>query len=147
MKFSTRVDRPVLAEQMFKIISDFERIERILMRRGASVQRVANGSDATISWDLKFDWRGQSRALQLLLVQFDRPEKLALTGKSKPFDMRFDLSVVALSRVKSRLIFEMEVWPRNMRARLAVQTAKLGKAQLDRKFAERVASFVDDAIA
>lgn len=146
MKFSTRIDKDVTAEQMFDALADFDRIERILMRRGVSVSRIDNISDAARAWDLGFDWRGQRRALRLVLVQFDRPERLALTGQSTPFDLRIDLSVVALAVQRARLIFEIEVKPRNMRARLALQTAKLGKTQIDRKIANKVAGFVDDAL-
>lgn len=146
MKFSTRIDRDVTAEQMFDAMADFDRIERMLMRRGVSVSRIDNISDAARAWDLGFDWRGQRRELRLVLVQFDRPERLALTGQSTPFDLRIDLSVVALAVQRARLIFESEVKPRNMRARLALQTAKLGKTQIDRRIANKVANFVDDAL-
>jgi len=80
-------------------------------------------------------------------VQFDRPERLGLTGVSTPFDLRLDLSVIAMSRQKTRLIFELDVRPRNMRARLALQTAKLGKGQLDRKIAKKVKAFVVDVLS
>ena len=146
MKFSTRIDKEVTAERMFDALADFDRIERILMRRGVSVNRVDNISAGARAWDLAFDWRGQRRELRLVLVQFDRPERLALTGKSKHFDLRIDLSVVSLALQRSRLIFEIEVKPRNMRARLALQTAKLGKAQIDRKIAKKVEDFVAAAI-
>ena len=146
MKFSTRLDKEVTAERMFDALADFDRIERILMRRGVSVNRVDNISAGARAWDLAFDWRGQRRELRLVLVQFDRPERLALTGQSTPFDLRIDLSVVSLALQRSRLIFEIEVKPRNMRARLALQTAKLGKAQIDRKIAKKVEDFVAAAI-
>lgn len=146
MKFSTRIDKEVTAERMFDALADFDRIERILMRRGVSVNRVDNISAGARAWDLAFDWRGQRRELRLVLVQFDRPERLALTGQSTPFDLRIDLSVVSLALQRSRLIFEIEVKPRNMRARLALQTAKLGKAQIDRKIAKKVEGFVAAAI-
>ena len=146
MKFSTRIDKEVTAERMFDALADFDRIERILMRRGVSLNRVDNISAGARAWDLAFDWRGQRRELRLVLVQFDRPERLALTGQSTPFDLRIDLSVVSLALQRSRLIFEIEVKPRNMRARLALQTAKLGKAQIDRKIAKKVEDFVAAAI-
>lgn len=146
MKFSTRIDKEVTAEQMFDALADFDRIGRLLMRRGVSVNCVDNISAGARAWDLAFDWRGQRRELRLVLVQFDRPERLALTGQSTPFDLRIDLSVVALALQRSRLIFEIEIKPRNMRARLALQTAKLGKSQIDRKVARKVSDFVSDAV-
>ncbi|MDO5606314.1 MAG: hypothetical protein Q4G25_14245 [Paracoccus sp. (in: a-proteobacteria)] len=143
MKFSSRYDKEIPAGQFFDAVSDFDRIERMMMRRGVQLTRVQDISVGTRAWDLVFDWRGKRRELRLVLVQFDRPERLALTGDSKPFELRIDMSVVALSRQKSRLIFEMEIRPRNMRARLALQTAKLGKAQINRRLSERIGDFVD----
>ena len=54
------------------------------------------------------------------------------------------MTVIALSRTRSRLIFETEIRPRNMKARLMLQTAKLAKPQLDRKFDRRIAEFISD---
>lgn len=145
MKFSTRIDKNLPAFQLFDSVTDFERVERILIRRGVSVNRVDDMTDGRRGWKLAFDWRGQRRELTLILVQFDRPEKFALIGESVPFDIKIDFSIIALAKNRSRLIFEMEVKPRNMRARLILQTAKLGKAQIDRKVAARISDFVDDA--
>ena len=147
MQFSHRIDKDLPADTLFDAASDFNRIERMLLRRGVSVTRVGEVADAAQAWDIAFDWRGQRREVRLVLVQFDRPEKMVLTGRSDPFDLKINLSVVALSRQKSRLSFVMEAKPRNMRARLTIQTAKLGRAQLNRKFAKKISSFVDDAIA
>ncbi|AUM74027.1 hypothetical protein [Paracoccus jeotgali] len=147
MKFSTRIDRQVAATELFDALADFDRLERMLLRRGVAVTPVNDISIGARVWNLAFDWRGQRRELQLALVQFDRPERLGLTGVSTPFDLRLDLSVIAMSRQKTRLIFELDVRPRNMRARLALQTAKLGKGQLDRKIAKKVKAFVDDVLS
>ncbi|MDO5641093.1 MAG: hypothetical protein Q4G26_01715 [Paracoccus sp. (in: a-proteobacteria)] len=119
----------------------------MLMRRGISVARADDMHEGQRAWRLGFDWRGQRRDLRLVLVQFDRPELYALAGESTSFTLRLDMSVVALARNRSRLIFELEVKPRNMRARLILQTAKLGKNQLERKLETRIADFVDDVTA
>ena len=63
-------------------------------------------------------------------------------GNSDALDISVRATFVALSRTKSRLIFETELKPRNMRARLMMQTAKLGKAQLDRRYARRIEEYV-----
>ena len=97
-----------------------------------------------MAWDMAFDLRGKRRELRLDVTQFDRPEKIVILGRSEPLDVSIEMTVIALTRSKSRLMFEVEVKPRNMRARLMLQTARLGKAQLDRKFAERVGKFLGD---
>lgn len=145
MKFSTRLDRDLPADQLFDAISDLQRIERLLMRRGVQVQRIDPGEPAAAEygWDLTFDWRGKERRLQLIPTQLDRPERISMRGSSESLDLALDVTVVALSRQRSRLIFETEIRPRNMRARLMIQTAKLGKAQLDRRFERRIQDLVE----
>jgi uncharacterized protein YndB with AHSA1/START domain len=144
MKFSTRVDADKPAEELFRSLSDFDALERLMVGRGASVTRIdpAEETGITMGWHIGFDWRGKPRNMRLTVVRFDRPEHVALAGRSDALELSVNATVVALSRSKSRLIFETEVRPRSMKARLMLQTAKLGKAQLDRRYARRVADFI-----
>ena len=144
MRFSTRVDTDRSSAELFDIISDFSRSERALTARGAQVRRIDPAQDpgTGLGWTIGFNWQGQRRMVRLDVTRFDRPSHVTLDGHSDQFDLSINLTVVALSRVKSRLLFETEVRARNMRARLLLQTAKLGKTQLDRKYDQRIADFV-----
>ena len=146
MKFSLRQDTRLTADELFDAISDFPRMERMLVRRGADIRRLdpAHEPGVGMGWDMAFDYRGKRREVRLDLARFDRPEKIALAGHTEALDIGIDMTVIALTRAKSRLIFELTVKPRNMRARLMLQTAKLGKAQLDRRFADKVGKFLSD---
>ncbi|MDN5567285.1 MAG: hypothetical protein L0G27_00795 [Paracoccus sp. (in: a-proteobacteria)] len=145
MKFSTRIDTDLPAERLFESIGDFDALERMLIGRGASVSRIDPSKEPgiTMGWNVGFDWRGRPRDLRLAVTRFDRPEQMTMSGRSNALDLMMNATVVALSRIKSRLIFEAEVKPRNMKARLMLQTAKLGKGQLDRRFERRVEEFVN----
>ncbi len=146
MKFSTREDTHLPADALFAAISDFAHTERLLARRGAAVTRIDPSREpgAGMAWNILFDYNGRPRDLRLDVTRFDRPEGISLEGRTEPFDLLLNMNVIALTRAKSRLMFELDVKPRNMRARLMLQTAKLGKAQLDRRFAKRIAAYVDD---
>lgn len=144
MKFSTRIDTDLSPTDLFDLVADFPRLERILMRRGVSVQRAHPDGPSGPGWDLGFDWRGKPRQMRMQVVHLERPERLSLSGVSDAFDSTVDFTVVALSRSRARLICEIELRPRSMRARLVLQTAKLGKAQLDRRFERRIADFVEE---
>lgn len=146
MKFSTRHDTDIPAESLFAAVSDFYRIERMMLRRGVSVERVDHLVQPSVgnAWNLSFDLRGKPRTLAFAVSECEPPEKLVLLGRSDQFDLAITMTVVALSPTKSRLIFEADVQPRGMKARLTLQTAKLGKGQLDRKFALRIAEYVSD---
>ncbi|MFC3628306.1 hypothetical protein ACFOM8_02475 [Paracoccus angustae] len=144
MKFSTRIDTAMPAGNLFDIAGDFCRSERALSARGVLVRRIEPTEEpgAGPGWELEFNWRGQRRTMRLAVTRFDRPSQIGLEGPSDQFDLAINMTVVDLSRAKSRLLFETEVRPRNMRARLLLQTAKLGKAQLDRKYDQRIADFL-----
>lgn len=144
MKFSTRQDTDLPGEELFRAVSKFYAIERMLLRRGATVKRLDDlpRPEVGARWLIGFDWRGRQRELNMQLTRLDVPEHLEIRGGSDQFDIDVRMTVVALTPVKSRLIFEAEVAPRGMKARLLLQTVKLGKGQLDRKFAQRVADFV-----
>ncbi|MFV0382601.1 hypothetical protein [Paracoccus sp. (in: a-proteobacteria)] len=146
MKFSTRVDTDLSAADLFAMVSDFGRIERILLRHGAHVSRSDSKPQVEIgsAWTIRFRWHGKVRNVAFELTQLDRPERVSLAGLSEAFETRLDFTIVALSPSRSRLLFESDVKPRNMRARLLLQTAKLGKAQLDRRFERRIGLFVDE---
>ena len=144
MKFSTRNDTDLAADALFDRFTDFARMERVLIARGASVKRIDPGQNPGMGmgWDIDFDWRGRARHLRLAVTRFDRPERVTMAGLSDAFDITIDCTVIALSRVRSRLIFETDIRPRNMRARLMLQTAKLGKTQLSQKFDRRITEFL-----
>lgn len=144
MKFSSRFDFDIPAGKLFDIIGDFSRSERVLAARGAQVRRVdpAQEPGTGLGWLIDFNWRGQARSLRLDVTGFERPSHVTMQGCSDPFDVAIDIAVGALSRVRSRLLFQTELRPRNMRARLMIQTAKLGRSQLDRKYEQRIADFL-----
>lgn len=144
MKFSSRIDFDIPAANLFDIMGDFSRSERVLAARGVAVRRIDPAQDpgTGLGWVVDFNWRGQRRSVRLDVTRFDRPSHITLEGCSDQFDIAIDMTVVALSRVKSRLLFETQVRPRSMRARLLLQTAKLGRSELERKYDGRIADFV-----
>ena len=149
MKFSTRQDTDIPADALFRAVGNFPSLERMLVRRGASVRRMDGAAQPGVGmgWQIGFDWRGRRRGLDLRVTEHTPPETIVLEGSSDQFELLIRMTVVALSPSKSRLIFETDVQPRGMKARLLLQTAKLGKTQLDRKFAQRIAAFVTSAAA
>ncbi len=149
MKFSTRRDVDLAAEALFRAASNFHAIERMLVRRGATVRRLDDlaAPGVGMRWLIGFDWRGRHREVTAEVARLDAPVAMVINATSDQLDLVIRMTVVALTRTKSRLIFETEARPRSMKARLMLQTAKLGKAQLDRKFARRIGEFIADLAA
>lgn len=149
MRFSFREDTALPADQLFAALSDFARIERMMARGGADVRRVdpAQQPGVGMAWDIAFDLQGKQRALRLTITRFDPPEEIVIHGQGDAVDLEVTVTVIALTRAKSRMMLDVEAKARNMRARLMLQTARLGKAQLDRRLAQRVSAFLDDLAA
>lgn len=151
MKFSSREDIEVPAEFLFGQLTDFPAFERSAVRRGADLRRVSGeGGDKSAAigvgdgWEASFRWRGRSRSLRLVLSELMPPDSLALAGNSESFELAVKATVIALSPRRSRLLGELEVKPRGFKARVLLQSARLGKAALDRRYAEGLREFAHE---
>jgi carbon monoxide dehydrogenase subunit G len=143
MKFSTREDIEAPIEAVFEMLCDFESFERAAMRRGADVQRLAGVTEPGVGmkWDVRFELRGKRREMQLEMVRFDRPEEMLLVSTSPGMSGQMRFELIALSPARTRVKVELEVKPQNLSARLLVQSLKLAKNSLTRKYKLRVAEF------
>lgn len=143
MKFSTREDVEAPIDAVFAMLCDFESFERAAMRRGADVRRVDRMDEpgVGVQWNAVFELRGKRRELQVEMVLFDQPNEMVFDSTSPGLasEMRFEL--IALSRSRTRVKVELEIKPQNLSARLLVQSLKLAKASLTKKYKLRVAGY------
>ncbi len=143
MKFSTNEDIEAPVDAVFEMLCDFESFERSAMRRGAEVQRTdrlaAPGTGMT--WQAAFDLRGKQRGMELEVVTFDRPNEIVLESTSPGMLGTTSFELIALSRSRTRVKVELEVKPLNLSSRLLVQSLKLAKNSLGKKFKLRVAEY------
>ncbi|WP_195759859.1 SRPBCC family protein [Paracoccus sp. S-4012] len=143
MRFSSSRDVELPAEDLFDAVADIDRLEQVIASRKARVTRLGPEDGGPMAWEVEFDWRGRTRNLSARVTRFDRPHLLGMEGAVETLDFRLTAEVVALTRERSRVTIEAEITPRSMKARLLLQTAKLTKSTLDRRFDERVAGYVD----
>ncbi len=143
MIFSTKEDIEAPIDAVFEMLCDFESFERSAMRRGAEVQRLdrLTAPGVGMIWKAAFQMRGRRREVQVEMVTFDKPNEMVLESTSPGLigQMRFEL--MALSRSRTRISAELEVKPLNLSARLMVQSLKLGKNRLMKKYKLRVAEY------
>lgn len=143
MKFSTKEDIEAPIDAVFDMLCEFDRFERAAMRRGAEVQRVDNLSQPAVGmqWQVAFNMRGRRRKVQIDMAKFERPTeiKLATTSPGLTGDMIFEL--LALSRSRTRLMVTLDLKPQNLSARLLLQSLKMAKTSLTKKYKLRVAEY------
>lgn len=146
MKFSTRADVSAPIEAVFGMICDFDRYERAAMRRGADVQRTdtlaAPGLGA--SWDARFMMRGKDRRLKLEIIEFDKPEYMTIALESNGLKGEMTCELIALAPQRTRVVMGIDLRPQTLPARLLIQSLKLTKTSLDRKYQERVVTYFEE---
>ena len=144
MKFSTRQDIDVPAHRVFSRATEYARFERLIQRRGIALRRISDCSEtgAGPAWAAELTYRGHSRAVDAAMYAVEPNQHLAVKGATSGVDFVLTMDIVELSLTKSRMIFGLDLRPATLPARLMVQSLRLNKATLDRKFAERVSKFV-----
>ena len=146
MKFSTKEDLEVPIGDVFDMLSDFEGFERAAMRHGAEISRLGDGTEigAGLAWRVKATFRGKLRDFNVTLSEFDRPNQMIFDATSNGMKAAFLVELVALSRNRTRMRAELDVRPKTLSARLLMQSAKLARNTLNRRYKTRIAHFAED---
>lgn len=146
MKFSATEDIEAPIEQVFGAISDFTIYERAAMRRGADVRRVGTGSEVQVGmkWQAVFDWRKKTREVEVELIQLNRPEQMTCALRGSGFLVTCDAELIALARGRTRIKASLDIKPRNLSARLMIQSMKLARSSLAKRYKRRVADYAKE---
>ncbi|MEL7099945.1 MAG: SRPBCC family protein [Pseudomonadota bacterium] len=143
MKFSTREDVEAPIDATFDMLTDHEGFARQAIRRGAEVQRTDSRAEPGpgMMWDVAFSMRGRRRQLSLQMDRFDRPNEIGLSFVTDGLTGTFTAECLALSKNRTRVQIALELSPQNLSARLLVQSLKLAKTSLTKRFKLRVADY------
>ena len=142
MKFSTREDIEAPIEAVYKAVTDFDRFERQLLGRGISVQRddAVPAHECGARWHSEFAWRGRQHKLDAELVAIEPHDGYAIESRTGGLVCMGVVDLVPLSKARTRLFVSIELKPTTLSSRLFVQSLRLAKSSLNRRFKSRVAS-------
>lgn len=146
MQFASKEDIEAPIGDVFTMLSEFESFERSAIRRGIEVQRQDpdKAPGVGMRWHARFVLRGKPRELDLELVQYDRPNTMRFEAASPGIDGQMTLDLVPLSQRRTRMAVVLEIKPKTLSARLLVQSLKLARNNLNKRFKLRVASYAKD---
>lgn len=146
MQFTSKENIEVPIDQVFEMLTEFDRHERSAMRRGAEVTRTDKLTEPGVGarWDVNFDFRGKPREVHLEVVEFDKPYEMTLQTEMQGFDSTINLQLVALSKTLTRLNVTADLSPKTLSARLMVQSLKLAKSNVGKRFDTRLAAHARD---
>lgn len=146
MKFKSKEDLDVPIAQVFDMIADFERHERSAMRRGVKIKRLdsleAPGLGA--KWDIGFQMRGRERQAEVEVTGFDRPNEMTFEAQIQGLNSTVEVVLVPLSKTRTRLNVVGTLKPKTLSARLLVQSLKLAKKNISKRFDKKLAGLARD---
>lgn len=146
MQFSGKEDIEVPIENVFASVSEFESFERSAIRRGIEVQRVGNVDPvaAGLAWDTAFTLRGKPRDMHITLAEFVEPSLMRFDSRSKGINGDCVVELLALSPRRTRLSVDIKLSANTLAARLFLQSLKLARSSLNKKFKLRLADMAKE---
>ncbi|RLK00607.1 SRPBCC family protein [Ruegeria conchae] len=146
MQFSAQEDIEVPIDTVFTMISDFERFERMALRRGIEVRRIADSAvpQTGTAWETEFKIRGKPRQIAIEMTEYDSPSLMRFQSSSKGMNGDTVVELLALSQRRTRLRIETSLGAKTLPARLLLQSLKLGQSRFRRQFHTRLSEFARD---
>ncbi|WP_296431507.1 SRPBCC family protein [Yoonia sp.] len=145
MKFSTREDIEAPVDYVFAQVSDFAAFERRAMRQGADVKRREDGPIVQGAiWDISFQFRGRDRRVLAELTQLDVPTLLSIDNASDGLNAVTEVELIALSQTRTRVLVSFDLRAKTLTARLLLQSLKLAKTKMTKRFNARVLDYAED---
>ena len=143
MQFSSKEDIEAPIGDVFAMLAEFEAYERSAIRRGIEVQRVDAEAPLAVglAWDVRFVMRGKKRDMRLNLIHFDPPNGMRIAALSQGLEGEMILELLALSPGRTRLTVTLELTPKTLSSRLLIQSLKLAKSNLTKRFKLKVADY------
>ena len=143
MKFHIKQDIEAPIEFVFAQMTDFKAFERAAMRRGAEVQRSRDGSDGAIgtAWDATFQMRGKEREVKIEVTEYDSPNRIVVSSRAPSMGGDLVVELLALSRNSTRVDTNLQLAPKNLTAKLLVQSLKLARKNVTKRLNARLAAY------
>lgn len=146
MKFTANEDFEAPQGFAFTRVSDFDGFERLAMKRGVDIVRTDDLPDVGVGmmWRVLAEFRNKSRRINLELVEFDPDNEMRFEAKASGMDLTMQVDLIPLSATRTRLAVELEAKPQTLSARLVIQSMRLTKGSLNRRFRNRIRTFARD---
>ncbi|WP_037315029.1 SRPBCC family protein [Ruegeria halocynthiae] len=143
MQLSAREDIQAPINAVFEMVADFERFERMAMRRGIEVRRMSGhmGVVPGTRWETEFRLRGKPRHVAVHMAECDPPSRMMFEAASKGMNGVTMIEFLSLSQRRTRLSVDMSLSAKSLPARLLLQSLRLGQSRFRRQFQVRLSEF------
>lgn len=133
-------------DHVFSELTAFDALERQAMRRGIEVRRRFSGAAPGIGegWEAQFKFRGKMREARITLEACDAPNMVQFGGVSGGLETSTLVELVPLSPNRTRVSVVFKMMPKTLSARLLVQSFKLARSRINKRFKARMAQYGRD---
>lgn len=140
MKLTSKKDIESPIDKVWAAMSDFEAWERAAMRRGAEVSRTDTLPRPAVgmSWLARFIYRGKERKIDIKLSEMSPSSLLGFDAVSAAVEAATRIELIEMSAKRTRIHVSIEVKPRSLGARLFLQSLRLARSKVDRRFDKRI---------
>lgn len=145
MKLTSRQDIQAPIAAVYAQITDIAQFERLAVRRGAELERAdklgtpEGGAAVGMTWRARFPFRGKPRKMTVKLAEVVENSHLQATIDSPSLEGTAQMELVSLSPTRTRLTLITDVKPKTLTARLVLQSMRLGKGRVQRRFDQAAA--------
>lgn len=142
MKFVATEDIAAPQDRVWAEVTDFDRFEQMVAARARSITRQPPGPvTPSTTWTGKAKIRGRLREVEMKVARLDAPRVMAMTGGTEGMEVDVEAVLAPLDAQRTRLTVTTELRARTLAARLLLQTAKLARKTLAKRFKQGVANF------
>jgi carbon monoxide dehydrogenase subunit G len=146
MKFKTKEDIEAPLAFVYSALSDFEYWERAAMRRGADVNRTdkMRVPAAGMGWKIDFQYGGKARSLDVKLLTLETDQQMSFDTDGTPARGNVTIEMVEMGPKRTRVAVEVDIKPKTLTARMFIQSLRLARTKVNRKYELRVAQVAAD---
>lgn len=142
MKFVAVEDVAAPIDHVWRRVSDLEMYERRITKRVDNVERVPPGpAGLGTKWSGIVEIMGKRRKVTVVLDRLDGPTDLLVTTGTEGMTVTLTVGLEALSPTRTRMTVTTDAKARTMTARLMLQSAKLARQTMAKRYKGRVADF------
>lgn len=142
MKFVATEDIAAPIDHVWAQVSDVDAFERRARRRVGTVERRPPGpAGKGTNWQGTTEVMGKQRDVTVTLADMSPPERLTLAAATDGMDVSIDVVLSRQGPNLTRMTVTSEAKARSLAARLMLQSAKLARQTLAKRYKGRVATF------
>ncbi|GIT89762.1 hypothetical protein JANAI62_07530 [Jannaschia pagri] len=143
MKFVATEEIAAPMDVVWRRVTDFDGFEARISARAGSVTRTPQGpvTPAT-TWVGQVEFNGKTRKANVSILSLDAPgHHLEMEAQTNGMAITVDVALVTVSATRTRMTVTTDAKARTLAARLILQSAKLGRQVLAKRYKTRIATF------